>query len=345
MDTAETVTVVIPARNEELFIEDCLESILRQQYERMQVLVLDGDSTDATAEVVRSVMARDDRVQLERNPGRTAASALNVALAHARGRWLVRVDAHSVIPPDYVALAVEHLREQRWGGVGGRKDAVGRTPAGRAIAVALGSRFGVGDSTYHHGVAPQPVDHVPFGCYPTELARQLGGWNEDVLANQDYEFDYRLRRAGHQLLFDPRLVILWHCRQSIPDHYRQYRRYGIGKSHVALLHPRSLRPRHLAAPAFVAYLAVAALGAWRRPARSAALVAPYALAVAVASARAGSRLETRQERALLPAAFVAMHVGWGVGFWTGLGRQLRARTGSRLQAPQRPASRSSTGVA
>ena len=112
----------------------------------------------------------------------------------------------------------------------------------------MGSRLGVGGSAYHHGTRPQEVDHLPFGAYPTALVRELGGWDENLVANEDFEFDYRLREAGHPLLFDPGLVIRWHCRQSIGDLYRQYHRYGRGKVDVAWLHPESLRPRHIAPP-------------------------------------------------------------------------------------------------
>ena len=262
----ELVTVVVPASNEERFIGSCLDSITAQDYPELQIIVVDGASTDRTAELVRERMARDDRIELLHNPRRNIPSSLNLAVEQARGRWLVRVDAHSTVDPAYVGLAVERLREGDWGGVGGRKDGVGRTSAGRAIAVAMASRLGVGNSTYHHGTAEQEVDHLPFGAYPLEVVRKVNGWDERLVANEDFEFDYRLRQAGFKLLFDPRLVIHWHCRQSIGDLFRQYRRYGDGKVDVARLHPESMNPRHVAPPAFVAYLVLGTL-LNRRPAR------------------------------------------------------------------------------
>ncbi len=323
MGQHELVTVVIPAADEEGFIGTCLDSVRAQDYPRLQIVVVDGASTDRTAEVVRAHRAADPRVELVHNPRRHIPSSLNLALQEARGQWLVRVDAHSTIGPTYVDTAVERLREGGWGGVGGRKDAVGRTPAGRAIAVAMSSKLGVGNSTYHHGTAVQQVDHLPFGAYPTELVRHLGGWSEDLVANEDYEFDYRMRKSGHPLLFDPRMVIDWQCRQSIRDLYRQYHRYGKGKADVARLHPTSLSARHVLPPAFVAYLAAAGVVGLRRPERAAAMVAPYLLAVAAESVRCAPRLDRRGDRSRLPAAFVAMHIGWGAGFWSGMGTMLR----------------------
>ncbi|HYT80400.1 MAG TPA: glycosyltransferase family 2 protein [Actinomycetota bacterium] len=322
----ELITVVIPAKNEESFIGPCLDSVLAQDEPNLQVLVVDGASTDGTSQIVDEYMERDPRVELLHNPDSIIPTSLNLALEAARGRWLVRVDAHASIPSSYVRRVVAYLRTGEWGGVGGRKDGVGVTPAGRAIAVAMGSRFGVGNSTYHHGTRPQLVEHIPFGAYPTTLVRELGGWDERCVVNQDFEFDFRLRKNGHRLLFDPALAIDWHCRQSIPDLFRQYRRYGRGKALVSRLHPESIRPRHLAAPALVAYLAGAGALALRRPGLAIASVSPYLVGLAAASAAAAPKLDDRSSRPWLPAAFAAMHLGWGIGFWEGLIGMLRPRS-------------------
>jgi succinoglycan biosynthesis protein ExoA len=322
-DAEDLVTVVIPARDEESWIGRCLDAVLAQTYRNLQVIVVDGASTDATPAIVKERARRDPRVELLHNDRGIVPVSMNLALAAARGPWLVRVDAHATVPPDYVALAVRHLRSGRWGGVGGRKDGVGVTPAGKAVAAAMASPFGVGNSTYHYGTQPQTVEHVPFGAYPTALARELGGWDERLAVNQDFEFDYRIRQAGHDLLFDPALVIEWHCRQSVRDLFRQYRRYGRGKTAVARLHPASLRPRHLAAPALVVLGMVAALVGVRRPLVGAALLTPYGAALGMASTRTAAAVPPGSRR-YLPGAFAAMHVGWGLGFWEGM---LRALTG------------------
>jgi succinoglycan biosynthesis protein ExoA len=319
MSADELVTVMIPARDEERFIGRCLDAVRKQDYPNLQIVVVDGGSLDATLQVVRDQMAADDRIELVYNPQHSIPMSLNLGLAAARGRWLVRMDAHSTVDESYVRTAVDRLDQGLWGGVGGRKDGVGETAAGRAIAAALGSRFGVGNSMYHHGVTAQEVDHIPFGAYPVELVRELGGWNEQLPVNEDYEFDYRVRQAGNKLLFDPALKIWWRSRQSISDLFRQYHRYGRGKVDVALLHPDSMRPRHFLPPALVAYLAGTALISWRHPRRLLLLSAPYLLGLAVASARTARTLETPAERAYVPLAFSAMHVGWGLGFWSALG--------------------------
>lgn len=339
-DEQDLVTVVVPARNEEAFIGSCLDSLLGQDYRNLEILVVDGASDDRTPQIVSDYAARDDRVTLLRNDRRIVPAGLNVALAAARGRWLVRVDAHATVPPGYVRRAVAHLQTGDWGGVGGRKNGVGRTPAGRAVAAAMASRFGVGGSRYHYGTSPAVVDHIPFGAYPTELARTLGGWDEDLAVNQDYEFDYRVRQTGSSLLFDPALAISWHCRQDAADLYRQYRRYGRGKVKVLRLHPESASVRHLVPPALVGWLLLAALLGTRRPGWAAAASAPYAAGLGVASVVTARALD-RPARRHVPGAFLAMHLGWGIGFWQGMADLLRARRPATLQdrapvrAPQR----------
>lgn len=322
----DLVTVIIPARDESAFIDACLASVQAQEYENLQVVVVvDGGTVDDTADRVVARAKLDPRVELLDNPAGGIPHSLNIALAAARGRWLVRVDSHSTIDPGYVGTVVGLLREGGWGGVGGRKDGHGVTPAGRAIAAALGSPFGVGGSVYHHGEERQEVDHIPFGAYPTALIRELGGWDEDLVANEDFEFDHRLRLAGHRLLFDPAVAIRWHSRQTVPDLYRQYRRYGRGKVAVALKHPRSMRPRHVLVPAFVAYLAGAGALALRRPGVAAAMVAPYAAAVAAATVHTARPLDGAAERSYVAPAFLAMHLGWGIGFWAGVGAAVADR--------------------
>src|SRR3954468_4852327 len=221
-DTGGLVTVVIPAFNEAGCIGRCIRSVQQQDSPRLQILVVDGASTDGTPDIVDDLASSDGRITLLTNPDRIIPKSLNLALAHARGAWLVRDDAHATVPRDYVSRAVRHLASGRWGGVGGRKDGVGATATGRAIAAAMASPFGVGNSTYHYGTCLQAVEHIPFGAYPVAVARRLGGWDERLRVNQDFEFDYRIRQSGQRLLFDPALVIRWDCRQTLRDLFTQY---------------------------------------------------------------------------------------------------------------------------
>ncbi len=318
------VTVVVPARNEIASIDRCLDSVLSQQDCVLEVVVVDNGSTDGTSARLEERAAADPRLRVLHNPRPSFPASLNMAVAAARGRWLVRVDAHSTIPPGYVARAVCRLAEGRWAGVGGRKTAVASTPTGRAVAAVLNSRLAVGGSVYHWGRTETEVDHIPFGAYPTEVVRELGGWDESVLNNEDFEFDQRLR-VGAPLLFDPELEISWHARETVAQLFRQYRRYGRGKPGVMARHPGSTSLRHLAPPALVLWLAAAAGLAARRPAPALAAVAPYAVAVGAASVVISRTAPPATDSRAVPAALVAMQVGWGLGFWEGVVDLVRGR--------------------
>jgi succinoglycan biosynthesis protein ExoA len=321
----ELVTVVMPARNEEQAIGDALDSVLGQTYRNLQFVVIEGGSTDRTRAIIEQRQTRDARLEIITNHLPSIPVSLNLGLAAARGRWLVRVDAHSTVPPTYVADLVARLREGTWAGVGGIKPGVGVTPAGRAIAAAMSSRFGVGNGKYHYALSEMEVDHLPFGAYSVELLREIGGWNELLVANEDYELDYRLRQRGGRLLLDPRVVIAWQCRQSVPDLYRQYVRYGRGKADVAMLHPASLAARHVVAPGLVAWLVLTAVRGRRHPGQALVMASPYLAGLTLATRQTRTALDDEADWIYLPGAFAAMHIGWGYGFWAGLARGLRRR--------------------
>ena len=328
--TKGLVTVVVPTLNEEAAIDACLRTIRSQTYDRLEILVVDGGSADRTCEIVDAHAAEDRRVYRIGNPDRAIPAALNRALVRASGEWMVRVDAHATIPTDYVDRLVGHLSTGRWGGVGGRKDGAGGDPMGRAIAFALGSPFGVGNSVYHHGTVAQVVDHLAYGAYPLAVARAVGGWNPRLLANEDYEFDHRVQEAGHELLFDPEIRVRWVSQQSLRGLGRQYRRYGRAKAQVMQLTPSSTKVRHLAAPSLVAWTALAAIVGTRRPRLSLAMMGPYAAAVALATAHSARTLPPVDSIRTAPA-FVTMHYAWGIGWWE---RILLRR--SAMQSTSRP---------
>ena len=285
--------------------------------------MVDGASTDSTPSIVGEVARRDPRVRLLANPARVTPAALNVGLAAARGRFLVRVDAHAYPDRDYVERIVRHLSSGRYAGVGGRKVAVGGKPAvSKAVASALGSRFGVGGSKYHHVSRPTLAQHIPFGAYEVALLRRLGGWDERLLVNQDFELDYRICRAGGRLLLDPGISIRWKSSQTLRSFAHQYRRYGMGKATVARLHPRSLKPRHLL-PVFGLGVVVSACAV------SAALLspipllagAPYAAFLLAALGDSRFRNDGVVACAITPVVLFVMHMSWAWGFLDGLVRQ------------------------
>jgi cellulose synthase/poly-beta-1,6-N-acetylglucosamine synthase-like glycosyltransferase len=315
----------MPTLNEAPTVVAAVQSVLDQSFQDSEVLVVDGSSDDGCADLVRQLAAREPRVRLLENPARLIPSALNIGLAHARGRYVARVDAHATVSDTYLERGVATLEaDPSVGAVGGRRVGVARTRTGQAIAAALSSPFGVGDSINHYATEAQDTDHASFGIFRADAVRSVGGWDESLAVNEDVDLDLRLRAEGHRIRFDPEMVINWRIRETLRDFGRQYRRYGRGKAAMVLKNgPTAVRPRHLAAPGLVVMLgtaAVAALAGRRRAAT--ALTLPYPAAVALAVTLAEARTADAERGSLGPvrlaASFATMHLAWGIGFLEGL---------------------------
>ncbi len=307
------VSVVMPVRDEPEAVVEALASALAQDYRGpLEVVVADGSLRPETGRAVRSAFAT---VRLVVNPERGTAAGLNRAVAAASGDLLLRCDAHCTLPPGYARTAVETLARTGADAVGGMQRAVGATPFSRAVALAMTTPWGAGDARYRIGGAEGPVDTVYLGVYRREALEAAGGFDETLERNQDYALNWRLRQRGGTVWFTPALSARYRPRGSLGALARQYYGYGWWKRIMLRRHPGSLRWRHLAAPALIAWLAVSAAAAGFGSAAGAAAALAYPAGLAVVAAFEGAR---RRDPAavLLPAALAAMHLAWGAGFWS-----------------------------
>ncbi|MCZ7547063.1 MAG: glycosyltransferase family 2 protein [Anaerolineae bacterium] len=325
-DMSPPVSVVMPVRNEGDFIRRSLGAVLAQDYARdcLEVLVVDGMSDDETRAIVTEIAASDARVRMLDNPARIVPTAMNIGIAAARGEIIVRVDGHTLPEPDYVTRCVYHLQQTGADNVGGPMQPAGLTPMGEAIAAATSAPFGI-PTRFHHSRTPGYVDTVYMGAWPRAVFERVGGFDETLIRNQDYELNYRIRQHGGRIYYAPDIRATYYGRQTLRALARQYFQYGVWKVHVIVRHPASTRPRHLVAPAFVMALAAgAALTPFTRRGwwLLAAVAGSYALANLVASTQLAMQ---RGWRLLLrvPAVFATIHVAWGAGFWRGVLQQAR----------------------
>lgn len=313
-ETDLLVSVIMPVRNEQAFIGRSLQAVLNQDYpaELMEVILADGMSTDDTRQVARAV-AGQDRLQIIDNPRHIQAAGLNLAIQQARGSIIVRVDGHTVIAPDYVRQCVEALRRSGAANVGGPLEPVGTTRLGKAIAAAAKSPFAV-PSTFRISRTEQFTDTVYMGAWPRVVLIQVGGFNEQVGVNEDYELNYRLRKQGYKILLSPSIRSEYCGRQTLGALARQYYRYGISRALTVRQHPASLRLRHLIAPMFIMLLGIGlVLSPFIASIRWAwlALLSIYVLADVIFSLRA----QPGGWRILL--IFAIIHAAWGLGFVVG----------------------------
>lgn len=315
------VSVIVPVRNEERYIERCLYSIARLDYPRqlIEVIVVDGRSTDRTREIVTRFEAESTlEVRLFDNPAHKVAAAMNIGLREARGTIVLRVDGHAALASDYLQRAIDAIDASGADCVGGVLDSEGDTFAGRAIAAAMSSRFGVGGAAFRVGGAGGRVDTVAFGAYQKRVFDILGAFREDIEAGEDDEFNYRLRDAGGVILLEPAMRATYTVRGTLRGLWRQYYAYGRAKPRVLQLHPSQLQARQVAPGTFVVALGASALlalsGRWFA---LKALVGVYTLAATIASL---SLVVQRGKRLLLllPPVFACMHIAYGSGFLAGL---------------------------
>jgi glycosyltransferase involved in cell wall biosynthesis len=328
------VSVVLPVRNEASYLERSLGAVLAQDHpaDRMEILVVDGGSTDGTAQ--RAQELDSARVRVLSNPAGTAAAAMNLGIAAARGDVILRVDGHAEIGPAHISRALAALALTGADVVGGPIVTRGRGFAGRALALAMSSRLGVGGSRFRVDAAHAgDVDTVPFPAYTRSVLQRVGSFDESFVRNQDDEFHLRLTRAGGRIHLAPELVSIYHARRRFAQAWTQFVGYGFWKTAVRRKHGGLPSLRGYVPAVFVVLLAVALV--WSLVAVSwlpfLAVGGPYALCLLAWSATWGLERDARGAPGA-PWAFAVLHLAYGCGFLLGLVRDARS-PGSCVDAP------------
>ncbi len=327
-----TVSIIVPCYNEQATICHLLDAILAQTYplEKIEVVISDGLSTDGTQTVIENFHTEHPELNLRliENAARSIPAALNRALQAASNEIFIRLDAHSMPYPDYVVHCVEALEAGRGDNVGGAWEI--RPGAGtwvaESIAAAAAHPLGAGDAMYR--LAPQAgaVDTVPFGSFRRSLVEKIGGFDESLLSNEDYEFNTRVRQSGGTVWLDPSIRSVYFSRATFSGLMRQYWRYGFWKWRMLRRYPATLRWRQALPPLFAAsLLGLALAGLFFAPARF--LLAAEVLAYFLILAWAGLRLAQKRRKPVLilglPLAVASMHCAWGGGFlWSMLSSSL-----------------------
>lgn len=315
------VSVIVPMRNERRGIESCLSALQAQDYpaEHLEFVIADGDSTDGSRKIVDGLATRDPRIRIVASPGGRTPDSLNRAILASRGEVIVRVDGHSTPPRGHISRCVSLLYRTAAWCVGGRMLKVGTSAFGRAAAIAATSRFGVGDSAFHFKTSAGPVESVYLGAWPRWVFDRVGLFDPELLRDQDDELSFRIRHAGGVIWFDPSISVEYHPRETWRRLFDQYRQYGKFKVRVIQKHPGAARWRHLVPAAFVTGLAVGLLTPFNPEyaLTAGAIAFAYALANLTVAARA-ARVTGDVHVIDISRAFLAMHLGYGVGFWQGL---------------------------
>jgi succinoglycan biosynthesis protein ExoA len=319
-----SVSILLPVRNEGKHIEETLQGVLCQDYpgEKIQVIVADGMSDDETSRVIRKYQYSHPELILIANPGKIVPTGLNAALRVARGEVIVRVDGHTKIAPDYVRRCVQALQMSGAQNVGGKMRAIGEGKLGETIALATSSPFGVGGARFHYSDQEEWVDTVYLGAWPRQIFSTIGLFDEELVRDQDDEFNYRLREHAGKILLSPNIHSEYVVRSRPGALWRQYYQYGYWKVRVLQKHPLQMMARQFIPPAFVlSLLTCGVVGIFWKPAAWLFLLiaGAYLLANLAASAWCAARRGWKY-LLLLPFVFAILHFGYGVGFLCGLVR-------------------------
>ena len=327
------ISIVVPLRNEERYVERLIRSLLAQDYptDRYEIIVADGGSTDGTLKLLAS-LDTEGRVRVLQNPGRTAPAALNVAIAAARGEIVTRVDGHSYVAPDYLSRIVAVMEETGASVVGGPVRMDADTPFRKALVEALYAPIAVGSVPYRTLTTRAEVASLQTGSFRREVLDRVGTFDEALAVVEDLDMNTRIRKAGYALLLDPSIRFWYLPRASLSALWRQIYTVGLVKARILRKHPDIFRWKYVLPSAFVLGLGGAAL-ALLTPLRAlgAAAIAAYALVVLLFALSRVPRLGAGAARLL--AILPTLHVGYGLGFLSGATEKLLRRESKPPGAP------------
>ena len=319
--TSPAVSILVPCCNEKESIAACVQSILSQQQPPggFEVIISDGMSDDGTLEILHQLAKQDPRLRVINNPGRIVSTGLNMAVGVARGSVIIRMDAHTTYAKDYVQQCVQVLKETGADNVGGPARTVSNGYWSSAISAAYHSPFSVGGARFHNVEYQGYVDTVPYGCWPKGVFEKIGLFDEELVRNQDDEFNLRLNRNGGKIWQSPRIKSWYQTRGSLKALFRQYMQYGYWKIRVIQKHNIPASVRHLVPGGFLLSLGILPLvSLWWNPIIWAWLfiVGAYGVCNVVAS------FDTAAKRGwkilpILPLVFACYHVSYGYGFLRG----------------------------
>jgi glycosyltransferase involved in cell wall biosynthesis len=324
------VSIIIPCRNEAETIELLLEALYTQKFprERLEVIIADGISEDSTRQKIAAYQAKhpDLTIKVVDNPKRIIPAALNRAIEASTGDYVIRLDAHSIPREDYIACSVQGLENNLAENVGGVWDIAPQndTAMAKAIAAAAGHPLAVGGAKYRFADKAEYVETVPFGAWRRNTLQALGGYDETLLTNEDYELNTRLSQQGGRIYLDPQIRSLYFARQDLPSLAKQYWRYGYWKAQMLKRYPGSLKLRQALPPLLVAGLALLLVLAIAFKTLVPLFLLTLGLYLLILIGIGVQIALQKKDIIMIPlvaAATAVMHFSWGSGFLIGMAKK------------------------
>lgn len=312
------VSIIMPIRNEADFIERAIRTVLNNDYptDKIEVIVADGCSDDGTQAIVERIASRDSRIILLKNPGRTVPAALNIGLRASRGDIFIPISGHAEIPPAFIRNSVKCLFEHPDAWVaGGYLKTVAQGYVGKVIAAATQSPLGIGGSKHRLGNFDGWVEGVPFGAHYKWIPDKIGYFDEELVRNQDDEFNLRIILAGGKIWMSSSIFSTYYARSNLRKLWRQYFQYGFWRIRTLQKHHRPGAVRRVVPLLFVLSIIILITagffwhGFWWLLLTELTL---YALALIYGAVDVRRKAGWKYS-CVAPVAFAVLHFGYGVG--------------------------------
>lgn len=317
------VSIIMPIRNEADFIERAIRSILDNDYpiDRIEVLVVDGMSTDGTRDTVQQLCKQDNRVSLYDNKRKVVPSALNIGIGNSKGQILIPVSGHAEVANNFIKQSVQQLQEnpEVWC-AGGPVETVSTTYIGKAIATALTSPVGIGNAMWRLGNYEGYVDTLAFGAYWRWVFDKIGLFDEELVRNQDDEFNLRVILAGGKIWMSKSIQSTYFSRGSLSKLWKQYFQYGFWRIRTLQKHYRPGAVRRLVPLLFVISFIILILAGffWYRFWWLLLIeLTLYVIGLVYGSVDVG-RKSGWQYAPLAPVVFAILHFAYGFGAMWGV---------------------------
>ena len=320
------ISVILPIRNEEEKLLSTLNSILIQNYksDKIEILISDGSSYDNTITIINNIANQDHRIKFINNIYKIVSTGFNLALNEAKGDIIIRIDGHCEIAQNYIEKCYNLLKETDADIVGGVIETISSGLIGNAISIAQSSRFGVGGVKFRNKDSKEAeyVGTLAFGAHRREIFSDIGGYDEEMICNQDDEFNHRALQAGKKIWMDPTIKTKYYSRSTFSRLFKQYFNYGLYKVRGIQKRGQIFSIRHIIPSIFIVTLIITLIIGFflQLPLISFSVGSLYLIFNLTASIYSASSIRTIP---LIFLAFWTLHSGYGLGFIWGLVRFLK----------------------
>tara|TARA_Y100001980_G_C14535714_1_gene312332 strand:+ start:330 stop:1367 length:1038 start_codon:yes stop_codon:yes gene_type:complete len=315
------VSIILPIRNEERFISKTLQSIIEQKFKgELEIIISDGLSNDGTLDIIKKFQKKYRYIKLIRNNAKIVPVGFNKALSFAKGDIIIRVDGHSTLETDFINNSIKMLNKKNASCVGGPTKHFSNTFIGKNISIAQCSYFGAGGASFRTGVRKgKYVNTLAFGAYNRAEFLKVGAYDEELIRNQDEEFNYRIVKNGGKIWIDPSIKSIYYVRNSILKLFSQYFYYGFYKVRVIQKIKSIFSFRHFVPAIFVLTLILSAIIAiFQKIFWPILFLGGIYLLVSITFSIYESIKRHDKSLALLPVIYFIMHLSYGLGFLAGL---------------------------